>query len=391
MKLKILFLLALLLTITLTLFPSIAQESVSLEAFGWHLQTKQGAFVILILVVLFVGWFVQRLATALMAGPGKIWQTLRTGGQHRREQHLQTAFDSYVDMDTTKHKRAFKQARLLLPTWAQPLLDCLNLLPNQHGEVNLQHDPLHVAWTARLVSDPEWQEHIEGKQRKAHLEAWLKVHPEAALAHIRLLDIHLHEQNWQEALNILNQIKNQPLRSQAWIIEQKIIVLLALYHEAHDDSPAYLQQAEKLSPQHPAVILTRGEAHIKAKNPQAAEKIWLNHLKNHDHLQVAQATLNLMKEEGLTAFRRMEKIKGSHALTWLHACLAHAGKLDGLAEESLKPLLENQPCPLFWQTKAQWLAQKGEHEQAFEAYEQAIQLQNNKHSFNPYIERPTNG
>jgi len=372
MKFKLLLLLALALTIAFTLFPSIAQESLSIEAFGWHLETKQGAFVILILISLFIAWFAQRLTTALAAGPGKIWQTLRTGGQKRREQHLQTAFNAYVDMDMANNKRAFKKARVLLPTWAQPLLDCLSLPPHQQAEANLQHEPLHVALAARIASEPEWRDKVEGKQRKAHLKAWLQVHPNAPLAEIRLLDVYLKEESWQDAWDILKNLKNQALRSQAWVIEQKVVVLLALHEQAGEGAQTYLQQAEKVSPHHTQVILARGQAHIQANKAKDAEKLWLNHLKKHDDLAVAQAAWEIMKDDGLAAFRRMEKMKGSDALLWLHASLAHAGKLEGLAEETLKRLLENHPCRLFWQTWAQWSAQKGEHQQAFEAYEQAL-------------------
>jgi len=377
MKLKLFLLLALSLTIAFTLFPNIAQESLSIEAFGWHLETQQGAFVILLLLTLFAIWAIQRLTNALAAGPGKIWQTLRTGGQQRREQHLQIACKSYVDMDVGKHKRAFKKARLLLPTWAQPLLDSLSLSPQQQGKVNLQHPALEVAWVARLVSDPEWQHQIDVKQRKEHLKAWLQVHPKAPLAEVRLLDIYLEEQHWEHAWNLLKDMKSHELRSQTWIVEQKVRVLLGLHKESNGDSQSYLQQAEKISPQHAAVILARGQWHIAANNLPAAEKLWLNYLKKHDDLSIAQAAWDIMKQDGLHAFRRMEKMKGSHALLWLHASLAHAGKLDGLAEETLQSLLETHPCPLFWQTWAQWLAQKGEHQQAFEAYENAISTQTN--------------
>ncbi|MDQ6995356.1 MAG: hypothetical protein Q9M18_07150, partial [Mariprofundaceae bacterium] len=336
-------------------------------------------FVVIMLVLLFMGWFIQRLSNALLAGPGKIWQTLRTGGRQRREQHLQTALHDYIDMRQHNGQRTFKKARKLLPDWAQPLLDSLSLLPNQQGDVNMQHDPLHIAFTARIISDPEWKDIIDIEKRQAHLEAWLSVHPDAPLAQVRLLDIYLEEQSWQAALDLLNAMKNQALRSQAWIIEKKVMVLLALrQHATGSEASDYLQQAEKISPHHHDVILARGHAHIQADNPQVAEKLWLNYLKKHDSLAIAQAALNLMKGEGLTAFRRIEKLKGSQALLWLHACLAHAGKLDGLAEETLKPLLETNPCPLFWQTWAEWMVEKGEHQQAHEAYEQALLLQNNR-------------
>ncbi|MDQ6953040.1 MAG: heme biosynthesis HemY N-terminal domain-containing protein [Mariprofundaceae bacterium] len=377
MKLKLLLLLAFVLTIAFTLFPHVSQEIFRIEAFGWQLETKQGVFVVFMLIVFFLIWFVQRLIAAVMAGPGKIWQTLRTGGQQRREQHLQTALHDYIDMRPKNGQRTFKKAQKLVPDWAKPLLDSLSLLPNQQADADLQQEPLHVAFTARIASDPEWKDKVDVSKRQAHLEAWLKVHPDAPLAQIRLLDIYLEKKSWQEVLDMLYAIKSQPLRSQAWIIDKKIEALLALSQEEGSDALACLQQAEKISPQHQDIVLARGHAHIQTNNPQAAEKLWLNYLKKHDDLSIAQATLSLMQGEGLAAFRRMEKIKGTQALLWLHACLAHAGKLEGLAEETLKPLLENNACPLFWQTWAQWSAQKGEHQRAFEAYEQAIQLQNN--------------
>jgi len=376
MTFRLLLVLALTLTIAFTLFPNIAQESLSIEALGWHFETQQGTFVILVLIVLLIAWLVQRFTEVLAASPGKAWQTLRTGGKQRREQHLQAAFKSYVDMDIEHHQRAFKKARVLLPVWAQPLWERLSLRPSQQDEPNLQHAPLDVAWTARLVSDPEWKEQVKSEQRKEHLKAWLQVHPHALLAEIRLLDIYLEEGEWQEAWGILQGLKNQALRSQAWILDKKVLVLLALHKKAGEGSQTYLQQAEKISPHHVQVVLARGQALIQANKVKDAEKLWLNHLKKHDDLSVAQAAWEIMKDDGLAAFRRMEKMKGSDALLWLHASLAHVGKLDGLAEETLKPLLKHHPCPLFWQTWAQWLAQKGEHQQAFDAYEQAIAIQN---------------
>jgi len=373
MKLKLLLLLTLLLTITLALFPDVAEESMRIEALGWQFESKQGAFVILVLVLLFVVMLVQRLVLALMAGPGQLWQTLRSGGVRRREQSLQEALAQYVDMRSDAGQKKFKKARALLPEWGKSLLDVLSVAPHAQALPHAQQDALTTAFSARLATDPEWSALVDDATRKAHLDAWLHVHPDAPLAQVRLLDLYLEGKHWKPALELLSGMAKQPLRSDAWLQAQKVRTCLALAQAEPENSPSYLRQAERIAPNYPDLVIALGEQRLQAGDVKEAEKIWLNHLKKHDDLKVAEVAFKMLQSDAMAAFRRIEKVKGSDALQWLSAVLAHAAKLDGLAQESLSELLERRSDTLFWQTQAQWYAQKGEYPKSMEAYERAIE------------------
>ena len=98
----------------------------------------------------------------------------------------------------------------------------------------------------------------------------------------------------------------------------------------------------------------------------------MGHVQQHDDLIIAHACFELLSSDALAAFRKLEKQQGTAALQWLRARLAHAGKLDGLAEEALTNLLETQPCREFWQTQAEWLTQKEQWQEAMLAYQKAL-------------------
>ena len=376
MKIKLLLFLALILAVTLSLFPDIARHIMVIEIFGWHFETKQGTFIIMVLMLLFTIEIIQRISLAIVAGPGHIWQTLRNGSRQRREHDAQTALQAWLNLELPMQTRVFKKAARILPDWAQPLMQDLATLPHKIQPLDAQASPMQQALAAQRISDPEWQHLIDPERRKNHLEAWISLYPDALLPHIRLLDVHMEAHAWHPALALLCQLKNQPLRSQAWILEQKVRVYLALAQEEPKQAAAYLKQAAAASPHHEEVVLMQGQTLHSASKPQEAEALWLKHLKKYNHRNIAQALLPIMqRDDALLAFRRIEKIKGSHALSWVQACLAHRAKLDGLANELLKKLLQQEPeTPLFWQTQAQWYSEQGASHEAQEAYERAITL-----------------
>ena len=376
MKIKILLFLALALAVTLSLFPDIARHLMVIEIFGWHLETKQGTFIIMVLMLLFAIEIVQRISLAVLAGPGHIWQTLRNGSRQRREHDAQRALQAWINLELPLQPRWFKKASRVLPDWVQPLMKSLAILPHHIEQPNAQAEPLQQALEAQQISHPEWQHTVQPQRRKEHLEAWRTLYPDAVLPQIRLLDVYLEEQAWHQALALLCNLKNQPLRSQAWILEQKVHVYLALANEEPEQAATYIKQAASASPHHEAVVLAQGHALHATGTAQEVEKLWLNHLKKHHHLSIAQALLPIMQQDdALSAFRRIEKIKGSVALSWLQACLAHSAKLDGLANERLQHVLEQEPeNALFWQTQAQWYSEQGASSDAQAAYEKAIML-----------------
>jgi len=73
--------LALALAGVLALFPNVADQVLKIEAFGWIFETRQGPFILLLLLLLGLIWMLRRIISAILAGPGQVWQVLRSGGR----------------------------------------------------------------------------------------------------------------------------------------------------------------------------------------------------------------------------------------------------------------------------------------------------------------------
>ena len=91
MRLILLLLFALAVTAALIAFPNIADQALRIEAFGWLFETRQGAFMIALLVLIFLLWLLQRIVGALFAGPGNVWRSLVSGNSKRHEKRLRNA------------------------------------------------------------------------------------------------------------------------------------------------------------------------------------------------------------------------------------------------------------------------------------------------------------
>lgn len=372
MRLKFLLLIALVLTIILTLFPDIALQTLRIEAFGWQFETRQGAFVVSLLLILAVLWFIQRLLSALIAGPGQLWQTLRMGGKKRREQRLQDGIAQWLDMRGDYGKRAFKKSRGVIPDWAAELLKISTISASDQTLAAGDDDSLVIALSARIATDPEAKSRPDIATRKAHLETWLKSQPNSPLALVRMADLAIEEQDWKHGVERLETIWKQGYRSASRAKPQMAQAWLALAKQEPKHAMEYLRKAYRMQPENSDVILALGHAHIAESNAKSAEKLWLGHLQQHDDLAIANASFELLNNDALAAFRKLEKQQGTAALQWLRARLAHAGKLDGLAEEALSSLLETQPCREFWRTQAEWLTQKEQWAEAMLAYQKAL-------------------
>lgn len=372
MRLKFLLLIALILTIVLTLFPDIALQTLRIEAFGWQFETRQGAFVVSLLLIFAVLWLIQRLLSALIAGPGQLWQTLRMGGKKRREQRLQDGIAQWLDMRGDYGKRAFKKSRGVIPDWAAELLKTSTISASDQTLAAGDDDSLLIALSARIATDPEAKSRPDIAVRKAHLEAWLKSQPNAPLALVRRADLAIEEQDWKDGVERLEGIWKHGYRSASRAKPQMAQAWLALAKKEPKHAMEYLRKAYRMQPVNSDVILALGHAHIEESNAKAAEKLWLGHLQQHGDLAIANASFELLNNDALAAFRKLEKQQGTAALQWLRARLAHAGKLDGLAEEALSSLLETQPCLEFWRTQAEWLAQKEQWAEAMLAYQKAL-------------------
>ncbi len=372
MRLKFLLLIALILTIVLTLFPDIALQTLRIEAFGWQFETRQGAFVVSLLLIFGVLWLIQRLLSALIAGPGQLWQTLRMGGKKRREQRLRDGIAQWLDMRGDYGKRAFKKSRGIIPDWAAKLLQISTVSASDQTLAAGDDDSLLIALSARIATDPEAKPKPDIAIRKAHLEAWLKSQPNAPLALIRMADLAMEEQDWKYAVERLESIWKHGYRSASRAKPQMAQAWLALAKQEPEHAMEYLRKAYRMQPADSDVVLALGHAHIEETNAKAVEKLWMGHLQQHNDLVIAHASFELLNNDALAAFRKLEKQQGTAALQWLRARLAHAGKLDGLAEEALSSLLETQPCREFWHTQAEWLTQKEQYSKAILAYQKAL-------------------
>ncbi|MDX8397774.1 MAG: heme biosynthesis HemY N-terminal domain-containing protein [Mariprofundaceae bacterium] len=373
MRLKFLLPFALILTVSLSLFPDIANQILRIEALGWQLETRQGAFVISLLFLLAIFWLIERLISALIAGPGQLWQTLRMGSRKRREQRLRDGLALWLDMRGDQGRKAFKKARNALPEWAFPLLKLSTLAAHEQTLMAKNCDKLAIVLAARLATDPQARPRADIALRKAHLEAWLHAHPAAPLALIRMADLAIEEKNWAQAAKQLEAVWKNGLRSASLIKPQLAHAWVQLAKHESKHELEYLRKAHRITPENSQVITALGEAYLASGNAPAAEKLWLSHLKSNDDLNIAECYLSHAKEQALTSFRQLEKVQGTAALQWLQACLAHAAKLDGLAEEKLELLLQQSPCSKFWQTQAQWFSQKQQWQQAAKAYQKAFE------------------
>ena len=217
MRLFILLLLALGIATLFTLFPDIVNQTLRLEAFGWVFETRQGAFITALIILLTLLWLVRRVLTAIIAGPGQLWHTLRMGGKKRREQRLREGIADMLDMRGDLGSRAFRKSRGTIPDWGTALLKSLTTPANEQPLPGSDDTPLNTAMAARIATDPNAPSRPDISTRKLHLEAWLTAHPDAPLAISRLAMLAEEEHDWKTAVQLLEQLWKQGQRSAASI------------------------------------------------------------------------------------------------------------------------------------------------------------------------------
>ncbi|HKI60249.1 MAG TPA: heme biosynthesis HemY N-terminal domain-containing protein [Mariprofundaceae bacterium] len=372
MRIFVLLLLALTVVLLFTLFPEVVSQHVRLEAFGWVFETRQGAFITALLVLLSLLWLLQRVVSAIFAGPGQLWRTLRMGSKKRREQRLREGVADLLDMRGDQGKRAFGKSRGVIPEWAASLLKTVTIPANEQPLPDGEGNPLNIAMAARIATDPNAPSRPDAATRKAHLEAWLNVHPEAPLAISRLAALAEDEGDWARAVELLEQSWKQGQRSAASIKPRLAQAYIELASEDRKNRQSHLRKAHRLAPENSGVILALGKAQMKAKNNSAAEKLWLSYLEQHNDFNVAKALLKLLKKEALQGFRKLDKKDAATtyqpSMRWLQASLAHAAGLTGLAIEIMDQLLEKESAPEVLRTRAEWHTEAGEWQQATDYY-----------------------
>ncbi len=371
MRLFLLLLLAIGFIALFMLFPNFVNQPVRLEAFGWVFETRQGAFVVALLVLFALLWLLQRLITAIFAGPGQLWRTLRIGGKKRREQRLKEGVAEFLDMRGDQGKRAFGRARGVIPDWAAALLKTLTI-PAGEQPLPDASESLSTVLAARIATDPNAPSKPDAATRKAHLEAWLAIHPDAPLAISRMAALAEEEGEWQRAVELLEKSWKQGQRSAATVKPRLANAYIQLARTDTGERQNHLRKAQRLAPDDREVILALGRAQITANNPAAAEKLWLGYLGNHNDFEIASALLDSMNKTALQAFRKLDRKDASSAynpaMRWLQASLAQAANLNGLAYEIIDELMADDPAEEILRSRAAWHAEAGEWQEAADCY-----------------------
>lgn len=376
MRVFILLVLALMLAGLLALFPDVADQPLRIEAFGWLFETRQGPFILLLIVLLAVVWLAQRILSALAAGPGQVWQALRSGSRKRREARLREGLAALVDMRGDLGARTFRKTRGVIPRWGNPLLSALATPAREQPLPEADDDALLIALRARIATDPDAQPKPDLAARKAHLEAWLKAHPGAPLALERKIELAEEEGDWATAARLLEDVWKRGGRAGASIRPRLARACMELAREHPEQALEYMRKAHRLMPEDDDITLALGRLHIERGEARAARKLWMAHLETHDDEQVAMELHALLKPEAMKAYRKMKHLDEASmptARAWLRAQLAHDAGLSGLAMDHMKALLKSRHCALAWRTLGDWHMEQQEWAEAASCYRQALQ------------------
>jgi len=369
MRLVLALISVLFISIALIVFPDIADQALRVEAFGWVFETRQGAFIVAFLLLLFVLWLMRSLIAALFAGPGMAWRSLRMGSRKRREKNLKEALMQCLDQRGDSGFKAFKRSRGVLPDWGQDMLRTLatpaHRLPSPVEQQN--QDPLNTVLAARIATDPHADPKPELDVRKAHLEAWLLAHPGAPLAVSRRSDLAEEDGDWLHCTELLESELKHGQRPATQVHPRLVHAYLALTQQDPKNATLFLRKAYQLQPENEDVLLAYGRSLVAGDDAKTAQRLWSGHLERISSDAVAAALLELQREDAMRAYRKLENKKESamnHAQRWLRAELAHAAHLDGLAFEQMQALADEIGSKSAWQSLGVWYQAVNKHEQA---------------------------
>jgi len=385
MRIFIILLLALSLAVLFGLFPDVAGQTLSIHAFGWLFETRQGPFILALVLVLALYWLLRRIVLALLAGPGQLWQVLKTGRKKRREAYLHDGLGEWVDMRGERGWKYFRKGKGFLPAWGDALLSRLPMSPADMPLPADGDDDLLIALTARMASDPHASPRPDPGVRQAHLNAWLKVHPGAPLALERKAGLLQEAEDWQGLVSMLEETWKRGGNSASRAAPKLAAAYVRLAESAaqtgdeRDSSLGYLRKAQRLQPESQTVVLALGRALMSEGDVAACRKLWLAHIERQDDADVVSELIPLMHEDALKTYRRMEK-KSETQLTpaqaLLRACMAHASGLSGLATEHMDKLLATHPSRQAWRILGDWRTEEKDWQAAADAYRQALNLTN---------------
>ncbi len=376
MRLTVLLILSLLLAVAMIAFPDIADQALRIEAFGWVFETRQGAFIVALLVLLFVFWLVRTLIGLLLAGPGQIWQTLRMGSRKRREARLRELIAQWIDGRSGNQRRALKRVRGIVPDWMREMLGVLIRPPQELTQPEEIREPLARMLAARIVTDPATRPRPDTAVRRAFLEAWMQQSPGSPAAKLRMADLAEEEGDWKTLAELLEEVWKQGVASAPTVRPRLARAWLELSESDATHRLDWLRKAHRLAPDDERVLLAYGRALAESGDTAAARRLWLNHLEHADAFDLARALLELENEDAMRAYRKLERRKGSRALDWLKAELAHRAGLDGIARETMQRLAGEGVLEA-WLSLAEWHAEAGDHEARADCLARALELARN--------------
>jgi len=369
MRLVLALISVLAISIALIVFPDIADQALRIEAFGWVFETRQGAFIVALLLLLFVLWLMRSLIAALFAGPGMAWRSLRMGSRKRREKNLKEALAQCLDQRGDSGIKGFKRSRGALPDWGLDMLRTMatraDLLPSPVEQQN--QDALNTVLAARIATDPHAHPKPGLATRKAHLEAWLAAHPGAPLAVSRMSDLAEEEGDWLHCTELLEAELKHGHRHAELVHPRLVHAYLEMTKQEPDNAIVFLRKAYQLQPENVQVLLAYGRSLISCDDAKTAQRLWSGHLERISSDEVAEALLELQRDDAMRAYRKLENKKEcsmNDAQRWLRAELAHAAHLDGLAFEQMQKLADENASSVAWQSLGRWY-------QAVKKYEQA--------------------
>lgn len=375
MRLILLLLFVLVVSVALIAFPNIADQALRIEAFGWLFETRQGAFIVALLVLILLLWLLQRITGALFAGPGNIWRSLVTGSSKRNEKRLREALARWLDHRGDLGEKTLKRSRGVLPGWVLGMLRVLITPARDLAMPGENEDPLITALAARIVTAPSAHPKPDLATRKVHLKAWLNVHPDAPLALIRMADIAEEEGDWPKLVELLESVWKRGHRSSHSLKPRLARGYIALAQNKPEQAMEYLRKSFRLCPENRDVLIAYGQASAKAGDTNTASRLWTEHLEKSSDYEVAGLLLGLAEHDVLRIYRNFEDVDDSElndAQRWLRAQLAHEAKLDELAFEQMQSLAEQSHSSTAWKTLGDWHRAANDHEKAMVCYHQAL-------------------
>ncbi|NWF35419.1 hypothetical protein [Mariprofundus sp. KV] len=377
MRLVLLLIIALATAVALIAFPNIADQHLRIEAFGWIFETRQGAFLIALFALLLIIGLLRAIVGAIFSGPGTLWRSVRMGSRKRREKKLREGLSQWLDNRGDFGIKSIKRARGVLPDWTMDMLKVLAIPAKDQQVDSEQKDALVTVLAARIATDPSAHQKPDLATRKAHIDAWLHLHPGAPLAISRKADIAEEEEDWRGLVSLLEEEWKQGHRSSHSVKPRLAMAYIRLSEAAPEQAMTYLRKAYRLLPEDSDVLLAYGLGLIVSGEAPTASRLWFAHLEKHDAPDIADALLSSQKQDALRAYRKLESRKESEmnlSERWLRAELAHAAKLDGLAFEQMLALAESGDCSDAWQSLAHWYSEAGDFENAANAYKRALEV-----------------